>query len=313
MNPWNQTYAYECYTVCRETRQEEVQNFGIVQSGVAKKTVSLFLGNDADVYFPTNDGGKTVAGTNLIVICFAHGSFITADKYEYLAVPWTQTGKYIVIVPRFLYDGILNTSTFGRNNIRYIKKCQGNGSIFDPQPFWLRGKVANVGYYVAGHSAGGAACAYTANEYPTGLLGYLALGPSNDLLSGARAKLATITAPTVFLTGSKDCVVSPAAVKDFYDGLTNNTTNKWFGNMLDASHCQWCSPPPSVCTAAEFCSGFMADYIQAQAAVQFSLAFFNDPNTIGVFFTSPATSFTGVAAGVTWKEYCQNNDPCVVF
>jgi predicted dienelactone hydrolase len=297
-----------------EQIKETVPTNATVVCDVYRSTDALSIrwGNNAHVYYPSVDEGKSVYGEDLIVVGFCHGTAIDVSNYEYMIYSWVATGKFIVVANTFPYDGLVNMGTFGINTATYIKTCMDVGDDHPPQPAWLAGKVRQSEYKLVGHSLGGGAAVYTAYHLPN-CSGLMAICPAQDLNLPIKDTINDIinkvTCPAFFLSGSCDSVVPSADVFALYEPLASD--DKGYGVMKGATHSNFTNPRSEISALAEAAAALMkppSDAMipieqQSSAAIQLSRAFLENCNAIVPYIKSPESSFVGDAISTEFSDF----------
>jgi alpha-beta hydrolase superfamily lysophospholipase len=149
------------------------------------------------VRYPRQTGGSDappVEGCDFPVLAVGHGFTIPADRYRFLVDGLVPTGV-ILVLPTTETGLSPNHAAFGAD-LAFVTRALATDAGFAAAVGPLRG--------VVGHSMGGGAAVLAAASDPgLGLLVGLAPAETNP---SAVAAAASVTVPTLVLTGSRDCV-----------------------------------------------------------------------------------------------------------
>jgi dienelactone hydrolase len=190
---------------------------------------------ETKIYYPATSAGTNtpVAGTNLPVVVFGHGFAMTWDAYKPLYDSLAGRG-FVVALPRT--EGSLlpapSHGDFGKDlalvSQRMINLNMVASSLFFQK---LNGRRA-----IGGHSMGGGST-YLANQYTTGVDCYFTLAAAETNPS-AVAAAAGMTAPSLVIAGSLDCVAPPASNQLLMYNAVGSSC-KTYVSITGGYHCQF--------------------------------------------------------------------------
>jgi dienelactone hydrolase len=190
---------------------------------------------ETKIYYPATSAGTNtpVAGTNLPVVVFGHGFAMTWDAYEPLYDSLAGRG-YVVALPRT--EGSLlpapSHGDFGKDlalvSQRMINLNTVTTSLFFQK---LNGRRA-----IGGHSMGGGST-FLANQYTSGVNCFFTLAAAETNPSAVSAA-AGMTAPSLVIAGSLDCVAPPASNQLLMYNSTASSC-KTYVSITGAYHCQF--------------------------------------------------------------------------
>lgn len=206
-----------------------------------------------EVYYPADLGGEgvPVGGNGSVlfpVVVFGHGYLMTVDAYAFLWEGLAPAG-YIVALPRTEGNLFPDHEEFGLDLAFLADQLRAESEI--PGSF-LHQRVAPEAA-VAGHSMGGGASilAASGSSTITAVVNFAAANTNPSAITAAPG----VTAWTLMLSGSVDCVAPPAQHQiPIHEAL--GTECRTHVTLTGASHCQFaasnfycnlgeggCSPP----------------------------------------------------------------------
>jgi dienelactone hydrolase len=262
---------------------------------------------ETKIYYPATTAGinTPVAGTNLPVVVFGHGFAMTWDAYEPLYDSLAGRG-FVVALPRT--EGSLlpapSHGDFGKDlalvSQRMITLNTVATSLFFQK---LNGRRA-----IGGHSMGGGST-FLANQYTTGVNCFFTLAAAETNPS-AVAAAAGMTAPSLVIGGSLDCVAPPVTNQLLmYNSLASSC--KTYVSITGAYHCQFnadnfnCNFGEGTClTAGGLSRATQLTYVRALLIPY--LSYFLKGECSG---WSQFSNLIGSAAWLTSQNTCNQNLP----
>jgi predicted dienelactone hydrolase len=198
------------------------------------------------VHYPASSAGAgtpALTGCNFPVVAFGHGFTIGTSAYGYLAEALAAAG-FIVILPGTEGGLSPDHAEFGRDLAFVVN------ALVQSSPWNL---AAGPGRAIGGHSMGGGAAVLGVSA-ASGIDALFAFAPANTNPS-AIAAAANITAPSLLITGSRDCVTpTPDHADPIYAALATPPALKQQIDIEGASHCQFTSGSLT-CTIGETSCG----------------------------------------------------------
>lgn len=190
---------------------------------------------ETKIYYPATSAGTNtpVAGTNLPVVVFGHGFAMTWDAYKPLYDSLAGRG-FVVALPRT--EGSLipapSHGDFGKD-LALVSQRMSNLNTVTTSLFFqkLNGRRA-----IGGHSMGGGST-YLANQYTTGVNCFFTLAAAETNPS-AVAAAAGMTAPSLVIAGSLDCVAPPASNQLLMYNAVGSSC-KTYVSITGGYHCQF--------------------------------------------------------------------------
>ena len=183
------------------------------------------------LHYPASAGGTgtpALTGCGFPIIAFGHGFTIGAGAYAWLADALAAAG-FIVVMPASEGGLSPDHAEFGRD-LGYITEALSATSPWD--------QAAGSGRAIGGHSMGGGA-AVLGVAATSGIAALFALAPAETNPS-AIAAASGIAVPTLFITGSRDCVTPSAAhASPILAALATPASLKQQIDIDGASHCQF--------------------------------------------------------------------------
>ena len=227
-----------------------LSSFAIYKVGSTSKYVSNGPRNiPNNVYYPaTVDGINTPIindGSKFPVISFGHGFVMQPTAYNWLVNALVPYG-YILAFPGTETGVPPSHSKFGSDLAFVARAIKALGDSSNSIFF---GKTADFNA-VGGHSMGGGSsflAMQNVNDITT-FFNFSAAETFNTESAITKAKVCR--RPALVFTGTKDCV-APAAGNslDMYKNLTSEY--KFFGNIINGSHCQFADPNETPCELGE--------------------------------------------------------------
>lgn len=202
-----------------------------------------------ECYYPADQPGNNVplasGAQKFPIVVFGHGFVIPASAYAWIGDSLARNG-YVVAVPTTESGFLPSHQAFGRDLYflcAQLKAENNNSSSFLYQRVWPKAAVA-------GHSMGGGSSILAAAE-----------GPAVDAIfnfAAAETNPSATTAalqankPSLFFSGSNDCIVAPSVQTAMYNNIPN--TCKTQVNITGATHCQF-SNNNGTCVFGQISSG----------------------------------------------------------
>jgi pimeloyl-ACP methyl ester carboxylesterase len=181
------------------------------------------------VRYPREAGtasAPAIEGCAFPVLAVGHGFTIPADRYDYL-VDGLVPGGVIVVLPTTESGLSPDHAAFGAD-LAFVTRALAADPAFAAAAGALRG--------VVGHSMGGGAAVLAAASDP-GLALLVGLAPAETNPSAAGAA-ASVTAPTLVLSGSRDCVTPFASHAGPILAALASTSIRHV-DIAGGSHCQF--------------------------------------------------------------------------
>lgn len=204
-----------------------------------------------EIYYPgvTAGNNTVVAVGEFPIIIFGHGFTMQPTAYPNWKDEFVPDG-YIMIFPGTETSFSPNHENFGLD-LRFLATQMQNEGQNNASPFYQHVSDRTA---IMGHSMGGGATFLAASGF-AGVDCIVGLAPAETTLSAVSAA-ATVTAPTLVLSGTSDGVTPPA---DHHIPIYNATGSdcKYFVNIQDGSHCRYASSP-GLCTLGEFMPGSLS-------------------------------------------------------
>ena len=200
-----------------------------------------------EIYYPADAAGDNVpvsAGA-FPVVTFGHGFVMAWSAYQYLWTSLVPQG-YILALPRTEGGAFPSHEQFGRDLAFLVDKLRAEGAN-PSSPFYNHvGTTACA----MGHSMGGGASVLAASYNPgITALANLAAAETNPSAIGAAA---SVTAPSLMFSGSKDCVTPPSQHQiPIYNALGSDC--KAIVTITGGNHCQF-AESGTLCELGESCS-----------------------------------------------------------
>lgn len=183
------------------------------------------------VHYPATAGGAgspALTGCGFPVIAFGHGFTIGASAYDWLASSLAAAG-FIVVMPTTEGGLSPDHAEFGRD-LGFITE-----TLTATSPWNLAAGSARA---IGGHSMGGGS-AVLGVAGTSGIAALFALAPAQTTPSAITAA-SGIAVPTLFITGSRDCVTPVAAhAGPILTALATPEPRKQLIDIDGASHCQF--------------------------------------------------------------------------
>ncbi len=199
------------------------------------------------VLYPASSAGAATPAVNgcaFPVLAFGHGFTIANTAYAYLADALAAQG-FIVVLPATEGGLSPDHAEFGRD-LRFSVDAVALS------PPWTA--AAGVRRAIGGHSMGGGAAVLAMTVAP-GIDALFALASANTNPSAITAA-ASVFAPTLLLTGSRDCVTPSADhALPIFAALATPTEHKLRVDIAGASHCQFSSGSLTCSIGEASCGG----------------------------------------------------------
>lgn len=203
------------------------------------------------MYYPGVAAGNNavVAVGEFPIIIFGHGFTMQPTAYPNWKDEFVPDG-YIMVFPATETSFSPNHEAFGLD-LRFLATQMQNEGTNVSSPFYQH--VSNR-TAIMGHSMGGGATFLAASGF-AGVDCIVGLAPAETTPSAVSAA-ATVTAPTLVLSGTSDGVTPPADHHiPIYNGVGADC--KYFVNIQDGSHCRFASSP-GLCTFGEIIPGSLS-------------------------------------------------------
>ena len=199
------------------------------------------------VHYPAASAGAgtpAVTGCGFPVVAFGHGFTIGNSAYAYLADALAEAG-FIVVLPGTEGGLSPDHAEFGRD-LAFV-----GDALVQNSPVTL---AAGPGRVIGGHSmGGGAAVLGVAGASNIGAL--FAFAPANTNPSAITAA-ASISAPALLITGSRDCVTPSANhASPIFSALATPAELKQQIDIEGGSHCQFTSGSVTCSIGESSCGG----------------------------------------------------------
>jgi len=221
-----------------------------------------------EIYYPATTVGTNtpMVNGNFPIIVFGHGFVMSWDVYAPFYNHWAAKG-YVVALPRT--EGGFSPShlDFAEDLGIVAHKLQDLATLAT-SPFYqnLSSKIG-----IGGHSMGGGAAILSTPYQITGINCYLTFAAAETNPSAIQA--ATIsTAPSLFLSGSYDCVVPTATQTQIYDSMASSCKAQI--EFTNAYHCQFNAFNLNCATGEATC--FTSGGIARDTQINRSLAYADD-------------------------------------
>ncbi len=219
------------------------------------------------VYYPAatatiNAAFSAPVGTSYPLIVVGHGFAMDYDTYKWIADSLVPSG-YIVAIVNTETGFSPSHGTYGLD-LRFISSILKNESTTNTtSPFYQR--LTNKSG-ITGHSMGGG-CTFLAAGGSTEFACATSLAAAETTPS-AIAAAATITVPTLVISGTEDCVAPPAGNQnEMYNALTVCRAKAY---IIDGNHCDFsqydfnCTFGESTCNSTPT----LSDVIQQRRTMQ---------------------------------------------
>jgi len=204
-----------------------------------------------EVYYPgvTAGNNAVVAVGEFPIIIFGHGFTMQPTAYPNWKDEFVPDG-YIMIFPGTETSFSPSHENFGLDLRFLATEMQDEGTNVS-SPFYQHVSDRTA---IMGHSMGGGAT-FLASSGFAGVDCIVGLAPAETTPS-AVAAAATVTTPTMILSGTSDGVTPPADHHiPIYNGV--GAACKYFVNIQNGSHCRFASSP-GLCTVGEFIPGTLS-------------------------------------------------------
>ncbi len=190
---------------------------------------------ETKIYYPAVNAGTNtaVAGTNLPVVVFGHGFAMAWDAYEPIYDSLAGRG-FVVALPRT--EGSLlpapSHNDFGKDLALVSERIVNLNTI----PTSLFFQKLNGRRAIGGHSMGGGST-YLANQFTSGVNCFFTFAAAETNPS-AIAAAAGMTAPSLVIAGSIDCVAPPATNQiPIYNAISSPC--KTYVSITGGYHCHF--------------------------------------------------------------------------
>lgn len=219
----------------------------------------------ADVWYPADVAGDDVPiadapGDGFPVIAFGHGYLMSTARYQYLWEGLVPEG-YVMALPTTGGELFPDHAAFALDLAFLVTRLEQEGST--PGSLF-EGEISDLGA-VGGHSMGGGASVLAAASATT-LEAVFNLAAA-DTNPSAIAAAASVTAPSLMLAGSNDCVTPiDQHQRPIHDAL--GSTCKHLVVLDGASHCQF-AEPDFFCNLGETCTASMSEAEQHALTLAF--------------------------------------------
>lgn len=199
------------------------------------------------VHYPAvvaGSGSAALTGCGFPLVAFGHGFTIGNGSYPYLADGLAAAG-YIVVLPGTESGLSPDHAQFGRD-LSFVLQATASA------PQWQA--AAGPRRAIGGHSMGGGAAVLALAGAPA-VDALFALAPAETNPS-AIAAAATISAPSLLITGSRDCVAPTAQhAGPIHAALATPATAKSLVDINGASHCQFSGASLTCSIGEQSCGG----------------------------------------------------------
>jgi dienelactone hydrolase len=200
-----------------------------------------------ELYYPAVSAGDNVdvAAGQFPIIVFGHGFVMAWDSYDNIWNTLAPLG-YIMAFPRTEGSVSPNHDEFGKDIAFLINKLKSENTN-SASPFYQ--KITNKSAAM-GHSMGGGssflACA--GNTVPDCMITFAAAVTTPSSVTAA----ATVTIPTLVISGSEDCTAPPADHQVLmYNALASSC--KVYINIIDGCHCYFANYNFNCTLGESFC------------------------------------------------------------
>lgn len=197
----------------------------------------------ARLFHPGTGPGAPVAGCAFPVVSFGHGFTLPESRYRWLAEALAAQG-FVVALPA-TETGLTPSHGALAGDLAFLPRALVRDAGFAPAVATARA--------IGGHSMGGGAALLAVASAPrTGLAFALAPAETNP---SAIAAAAAIRAPTLLVTGSRDCVTPTAQhAGPMFAALATPAAQRRLLDIEGGSHCQF-SDGWFTCTLGEAACG----------------------------------------------------------
>lgn len=201
-------------------------------------------------------GGQPVAGCAFPIVAFGHGFTIPETRYRWLALALAAQG-FVVALPA-TETGLSPSHGALAGDLAFLPRALVRDPAF--------ASVAGTPHAIGGHSMGGGAALLAVASAPrAGALFALAPAETNP---SAIAAAASIRAPALLVTGSRDCVTPTAQhAGPMFAALATPPAHRLLFDIAGGSHCQF-SDGWFTCTLGESACGGAASIPAADQHAQ---------------------------------------------
>jgi len=206
------------------------------------------------VWYPAATAGPNVpvaggAGVKFPVVVFGHGTLSSISAYQYLWQAFVPAG-YIFVMLNTETGELPSTTNYAQDMQFLANQFQAEGAS-PVSPFYQRVAQPTA---LMGHSMGGAGAMYASGLYNgNGAVTTIVPIACADMglnIAGVAAPYVAI--PTLFISGSKDCMAPVSLQTPMFDAMP--AVCKYLVSITGASHCQF-SANQSWCVAGEYTMG----------------------------------------------------------